>query len=98
MTVQRAETSGGGIMERRALLFTPVPGSGGCSGTGVSSLPPTPSCLPTGRRSRPPRAQIAAAERTYRKVFRWCGVPSLVAVVLLLLLAGCAKAINGPRA
>ncbi len=39
-------------------------------------------------------AAAAAAQARYAKARRWAGKPSLIAAVVLVLLAGCAKAVN----
>ena len=39
-------------------------------------------------------AATAAAQARYARARRWAGKPSLIAAVVLVLLAGCAKAVN----
>ena len=74
-------------MERRALLFTPGARLGWMFRDRRQLAFPYPEPPPGGPAfEAAARAQIAAAERTYRNVFRWGGLPSLVAVVVLLLL------------
>jgi hypothetical protein len=94
MTVPPADA--GGAHEQRALLFTPGARLGWIFrdrrelAAPYSESPPDEATL----RERV-AARVQEAEANYQRMRKWVGVPSLAVLVLLLLLAGCEKQING---
>jgi len=82
--------------EPEAMLFTPGARLGWVFRDRRTLLAPYPESEPDLERLREQAAARAAAARArYATARRWAGKPSLVAAVVLLLLAGCAKAVNG---
>ncbi|MGH3158542.1 MAG: hypothetical protein ACRDNF_18485, partial [Streptosporangiaceae bacterium] len=86
----------GGAHEQRALLFTPGARLGWIFRDRRELAAPYPQAPPDEAGMQGAAAARAQeAEDRYQKVRKWVGVPSLAVLVLLLLLAGCEKQING---
>ena len=81
--------------EPQAMLFTPGARLGWIFRDRRMLLAPYPEPEPDLEHLREQAAaSAAAAQARYARVRRWAGKPSLIAAVVLLLLAGCAKAVN----
>ena len=81
--------------EPRAMLFTPGARLGWIFRDRRTLLAPYPEPKPDLEKLREQAAATAAAAQArYAKARRWAGKPSLIAAVVLVLLAGCAKAVN----
>jgi hypothetical protein len=81
--------------EPQAMLFTPGARLGWIFRDRRTLLAPYPEPEPDLEQLREQAAGAAAAAQTrYAKARRWAGKPSLIAALILVLLAGCAKAVN----
>jgi hypothetical protein len=77
------------------MLFTPGARLGWIFRDRRTLLAPYPEPEPdAGHLREQAAARTAAAQARYAKARRWAGKPSLIAAVILVLLAGCAKAVN----
>src|SRR5215470_17565419 len=97
MSVQPATPAG--VLERRAILFTPGPRLGWVFRDRhqlAAPFPEPPPDLETMRAAATERARFTRV--TYRKARNWLGLPSAGLLVLLLLANGCTAAITGTRA
>jgi hypothetical protein len=82
--------------ELRALLFTPGARLGWIFRDRRALAAPYPEAPPDEAALRAQvDARVQQAEASYQKMRKWVGVPSFAVLVLLLLLAGCEKQING---
>jgi hypothetical protein len=81
--------------EPQAMLFTPGARLGWIFRDRRMLLAPYPEPEPDLEQlCEQANAKTAAAQARYAKVRRWAGKPSVIAAVILVLLAGCAKAVN----
>ena len=81
--------------EPQAMLFTPGARLGWTFRDRRTLLAPYPEPEPDlGQLREQAAAASVAARARYAKARRWAGKPSLIAAVVLVLLAGCAKAVN----
>jgi hypothetical protein len=81
--------------EPQAMLFTPGARLGWIFRDRRTLLAPYPEPEPDHEKLREQAAAAtAAAQARYARARRWAGKPSLIAAVVLVLLAGCAKAVN----
>jgi hypothetical protein len=81
--------------EPQAMLFTPGARLGWIFRDRRTLLAPYPEPEPDLKKLREQAvARTAAAQARYSRARRWAGKPSLIAAVVLVLLAGCAKAVN----
>jgi hypothetical protein len=81
--------------EPQAMLFTPGARLGWIFRDRRTLLAPYPEPEPDLEKLREQAAaSTAAAQARYARARRWAGKPSLIAAVVLVLLAGCAKAVN----
>jgi hypothetical protein len=81
--------------EPHAMLFTPGARLGWIFRDRRTLLAPYPEPEPDAAQLREQAAaRTTAAQARYAKARRWAGKPSLIAAVILVLLAGCAKAVN----
>jgi hypothetical protein len=81
--------------EPHAMLFTPGARLGWIFRDRRTLLAPYPESEPDlGKLREQAAASAADARARYAKARRWAGKPSLIAAIILVLLAGCAKAVN----
>jgi hypothetical protein len=81
--------------EPQAMLFTPGARLGWIFRDRRTLLAPYLEPEPDLEKLREQAAAVtAAAQARYANVCRWAGKPSMIAAIVLVLLAGCAKAVN----
>jgi hypothetical protein len=86
----------GGARDQRALLFTPGARLGWIFRDRRELADPYPEAAPDEKAMREQAAaRYAEADAAYQKMRKWVGAPSLLVLVVLLLLAGCEKQLNG---
>jgi hypothetical protein len=86
----------GGARDQRALLFTPGPRLGWIFRDRRELADPYPEVAPDEKAMREQaEARYKEADAAYQKMRKWVGAPSLLVLLVLLLLAGCEKQING---
>jgi hypothetical protein len=83
------------VREPQAMLFTPGARLGWIFRDRRALLAPYPEPEPDLEQLREQAAtRAAAAQARYAQARRWAGKPSLIAALVLVLLAGCARAVN----
>jgi hypothetical protein len=96
MSLRPAPAHGGPAPTGRQLLFTPGPRLGWVFRDRREAAAPYPEPRPDPRMIQAHAAAAAArAEQSWGRAWKWAGRPSIALAVILVLLAGCQRSVEG---
>jgi hypothetical protein len=96
MSLQPDPAAAGPVPAGRRLLFTPGPRLGWVFRDRREAAAPYPEPRPDPRviQARA-AARVAGAEQSWARAWKWAGRPSIALAVILVLLAGCQRSVEG---